>query len=151
MRNPLLGSLALNREDEEMQMAPLIDCVFLLLIYFMLTTSLMRMETDLGIQLPGRVRQSERLDMPDEQIIEILADGRVRWNETFHDGPDTREMPQLTAVLTRFKQASDLAQVKALVTIQAADEVPHERVMDVLNACAGAGIQYVSVGMAGTP
>lgn len=134
-------------EGEELQMAPLIDVVFLLLIFFMVTSSLQKFETDLGIRLPGRVQQSENLIMPDEQIVEVLPDGRVLLNNQFYDSPDSRDMPQLTAVLQRFKQASDLANVRALLTIQADGEARHERVMDVLNAAAGADITFVSIGM----
>jgi len=141
------SKLTMAAEGDEMQIAPLIDVVFLLLIFFMVTSSLQKFETDLSIQLPGRVQQSEQLAMPDEQIVEILEDGRVMLNNQFYDAPDSREMPQLTAVLTRFKQASDLANVRALLTIQASGKSHHERVMDVLNAAAGANIAFVSIGL----
>lgn len=141
------SKLTMASEGDEMQIAPLIDVVFLLLIFFMVTSSLQKFETDLSIQLPGRVQQSEQLAMPDEQIVEILEDGRVMLNNQFYDAPDSREMPQLTAVLTRFKQASDLANVRALLTIQASGKSHHERVMDVLNAAAGANIAFVSIGL----
>ncbi|HMP72274.1 MAG TPA: biopolymer transporter ExbD [Kiritimatiellia bacterium] len=134
-------------ESDELQMAPLIDVVFLLLIFFMVTSSLQKFETDLGIRLPGRVQQSENLIMPDEQIVEVLPDGRVLLNNQFYDSPESRDMPQLTAVLQRFKQASDLANVRALLTIQAHGQARHERVMDVLNAAAGADITFVSIGL----
>jgi biopolymer transport protein ExbD len=134
-------------DADEMQMAPLIDVVFLLLIFFMVTSSLQKFETDLGIRLPGRVQQSEQLQMPDEQLVEILADGRVLLNNQFFDDPSSREMPLLADTLRRFRQASELANVRALLTVQAADASRHERLMDVLNAAAGAGITYVSVGL----
>lgn len=142
-----IAQLTTAAESDEMQIAPLIDVVFLLLIFFMVTSSLQKFETDLSIQLPGRVKQSESLAMPDEQIVEILADGRVLLNNQFYDAPDSRDMPQLTAVLRRFKQASDLANVRAMLTIQAAGRSMHERVMDVLNAAAGADIAFVSIGL----
>ncbi len=143
-----LSKLTSANEGEEMQMAPLIDVVFLLLIFFMVTSSLQKFETDLGIRLPGRVQQSEQLVMPDEQIVEILADGRVMMNNQFFDSPEAREMPQLMELLRRFRQASELANVRALLTVQAHGQSHHEQLMDVLNAAAGAGITFVSVGMA---
>jgi biopolymer transport protein ExbD len=82
-----------SKEDEDFQMAPIIDCVFLLLIYFMLTTTLLKTEADLGIQLPGTVRQAVALKMPDEQIIEIHPDGGVILNGLAFDTPGSREMP----------------------------------------------------------
>ena len=142
-----LSSLVVANEGDEMQMAPLIDVVFLLLIFFMVTSSLQKFETDLGIRLPGRVQQSEQLVMPDEQIVEILGDGRVLLNNQFYDTPESRDMPQLTMTLKRFKQASDLANVRALLTIQASGRSEHQRLMDVLNAAAGADISFVSIGL----
>ncbi|HMP91069.1 MAG TPA: biopolymer transporter ExbD [Kiritimatiellia bacterium] len=142
-----LSNLVTANEGDEMQMAPLIDVVFLLLIFFMVTSSLQKFETDLGIRLPGRIQQSEQLVMPDEQIVEILPDGRVMLNNQFYDAPESREMPQLTMTLKRFKQASDLANVRALLTIQASGRSEHQRLMDVLNAAAGADIAFVSIGL----
>lgn len=136
-------------EDEEFQMAPMIDIVFLLLIYFMVTTSIIKQEADLGMQLPGQVQQSTAVVMPDEQIIEVYADGRVVLNGQVYDSPASREMPNLTGVLRRFKQASDLARTPPMVTIQAEDEAVHQRVIDVMDACAAAGIKSVSFGMDG--
>ena len=140
-------NIATASSDEEMQMAPLIDVVFLLLIFFMVTSSLQKFETDLGIRLPGRVQQSEQLAMPDEQIVEILTDGRVLLNNQFYDDPSARDMPQLTAMLKKFKQASELANVKPLLTVQASGASDHQRLMDVLNAAAGADIAHVSIGL----
>jgi biopolymer transport protein ExbD len=142
-----LSNLVVANEGDEMQMAPLIDVVFLLLIFFMVTSSLQKFETDLGIRLPGRVQQSEQLAMPDEQIVEILTDGRVMLNNQFYDDPGTPDMPQLTAMLKKFKQASELANVKPLLTVQASGKSDHQRLMDVLNAAAGADIAHVSIGL----
>ena len=142
-----MAILETTKEDEELQMAPLIDCVFLLLIFFMVTSSLHKFESDLGIQLPGRVAQSEQLMMPDEQVIEILDDGRVMLNNQFYDSPEARDMPELTAVLVRFKQSCDLAKVRPLLTVQASGKSKHERMIDVFNAASGANIKNVSIGM----
>jgi biopolymer transport protein ExbD len=142
-----LHSLITPGDGDEMPMAALIDVVFLLLIFFMVTSSLQKFETDLGIRLPGRIQQTEQLALPDEQIVEILPDGRVLLNNQFFDDPASRDMPQLTATLTRFKQASDLANARALLTVQASGKSDHQRLMDVLNAAAGADITFVSIGL----
>ncbi|MCC6355534.1 MAG: biopolymer transporter ExbD [Verrucomicrobiae bacterium] len=133
--------------DSEFQMAPMIDCVFLMMIYFLLTTELTRSEADLGIQLPGLVKQFQVVKMPDEQIIEITGAGLVILNGRTFDPPASRAMPQLVGTLVRFRQASQMANTRALITVQCADEAPHQRVMDVLNACAAAGITGVTFGM----
>ena len=78
MKLDILNLIGQGGEDEEFQMAPMIDIVFLLLIYFMVTTTIIKQEADLGMQLPGQVQQSTAVVMPDEQIIEVLADGSLR-------------------------------------------------------------------------
>ncbi len=131
-----------------LQVAPLIDVVFLLLIYFMVTASLRKPETDLGISLPGRVHQVQALLMPDEQIIEIDKTNRVLFNNKVYGQPDPRQMTDLVTTLARYRQAAMATGSRPAVTIQAADDALHERVVDdVMNACAGAGIRNISFGM----
>ena len=131
-------------ETMELQIAPLIDCVFQLLIYFMVATSLHKTEADLGIQLPGTVMTARSSQMQDEQIVEIDATGRVLVNGKVYDTDGKENMPELTATLTRYRLAYLAAKNKALVTIMAEDESKHQRVVDVLNACAAAGIKDVT-------
>lgn len=133
--------------NEGLQIAPLIDVVFLLLIYFMVTSSLKKAEADLGITLPGTVKQSSVVEMPDEQIIDIGATGAVILNNTSFGQQGSRELPRLEARLTRYRQACAAAGNKALITIQPEDRTKQQRVIDVMNACAGAEIRHVTFGM----
>ncbi len=134
-------------ERVELQIAPLIDVVFLLLIYFMVTSSLKQPEADLGITLPGTIAQSEAVIMPDEQIIEVMANGGVILNGMNYATGPSREIPGLVATLIRYRMAAETSGNKALITIQGEDDAVHERIIDVMNACAGAGIRHVSFGM----
>lgn len=122
----------------------MLDIVFLLLIYFMVTAAFIKEEADISLSLPSRLQQEEPLDMPEEQIIDILADGRVLLNGQPYDSPSAADLPQLTTTLTRFRLAAGDAQVPAFIIVQAEDEARHQRVIDVLNACAVAGITLVS-------
>jgi biopolymer transport protein ExbD len=65
----------------EMQMGPMIDMVFLLLVFFMVTSKPIKQESDINLGLPGAVAQEEAVDIPDEQRIEIQASGTVVLNE----------------------------------------------------------------------
>lgn len=124
--------------------APMIDCVFLMLIYFMVTSSLQQQEADIAFQLPGVVEQTEALDFPDEQIIEILANGQPVVNEYAYDGPGAGPLTGLTAMLTRFVEASRANQVEAIVTIAPVDEADHAAIVRVMDACAAAGVENVN-------
>ncbi len=133
-------------EKVGLQIAPLIDCVFLLLIYFMVSSSLKRSEADLSLTLPGQVAQTKELKMLDEQIIEVRANGSIVLNEKTYLDPYKADLKGLEYTLTRYREASQLANITAMITIAAEDESVHERVIDVLNACAGAGITSVTFG-----
>ena len=133
-------------EKHELQIAPLIDVVFLLLIYFMVSARLNRPEADLTLALPGAVSVSNKLEMPDEQIIEIGADGAIMLNNKVYAARDKSDLAGLEYTLLRYRQAAQLSKTKAMITIAANDDAVHERVVDVLNACAGAGIKNVTFG-----
>jgi biopolymer transport protein ExbD len=131
-------------EDPDLQVAPLIDCVFQLLIFFMVSASLTKSEGDLGIKLPGVVQQSVTVDMPDEQMIEVRSNGSVYLNGREFGSADTQDLSDLAATLIRYRQASAASKNKALITIWADDETKHQRVIDVMDACAAAGIENVT-------
>jgi len=133
-------------EKVELQIAPLIDCVFLLLIYFMVSTSLKRSEADLSFTLPGQVAQAKVMKMLDEQIIEVRANGAIVLNNKTYSDSTNADLSNLEYTLTRYREAALMANTVAMITIVADDESIHERVIDVLNACAGAGVTNVTFG-----
>jgi biopolymer transport protein ExbD len=134
------------RVDEQggVPIAPMIDVVFLLLIYFMVASTLEQQEADLSFQLPGTVEQTEPLDLPDEQIIEIRPDGQVVINDYAYDAPEVSQLNELAAMLSRFREASSANKVEAIVTISPADAVPHAQIVKVMDACSLAGIEAVN-------
>ncbi len=139
--------MKINRRDAqtvEMQMGPMIDMVFLLLVFFMVTARPVKQESDISLGLPGTVAQEESLEIPDEQRILIEGDGSIVLNEMTLGRPEDRELTQLFATLKRYKEACDANQSEALVVIDADDATVHQRIVDVLNACAKAEITGVT-------
>jgi len=131
----------------KMDMTPMIDCVFLLLVFFMVGTTLHKQEADISFSLPGVASQSEPVEIPDEQIIEIYADGSVVLNDLLFDTPTSAELPELIDTLKRFKATADANKIESMITIAPAPEVKQQRVVDVLNACAEAKIKNVTFAM----
>lgn len=131
-------------EKVDIPITPMIDAVFLLLIFFMVTSTLHRQEADISFALPGVADQSEAVEIPDEQIIEIYDDGSVVLNDLQYDAPDDPDLPELTEMLTRFRETAEANKVEAMITIAPADKVKHQRVVDVLNACAAARVENVT-------
>jgi biopolymer transport protein ExbD len=130
--------------EPDLDMAPLIDMTFLLLIYFICTCTLIMPEADLGIRLPGMVSQATSVDMPDEQMIEVRKTGEVYLNDRSFDSATSTDLPELVATLVRYRMSADASGSKALITIMADDDTSHQRVMDVMNACAAAKLKDVS-------
>ena len=124
--------------------APMIDIVFLLLMYYLVTSTLEKQEADISFQLPGVVEQTESLEMPDEQIIEIDDAGQVVVNEYTYDSPASNRFLELTGMLARFKEASDANKVEALVTIAPSEGTTHQMIVKVMDACSTAGIKGIN-------
>jgi biopolymer transport protein ExbD len=139
--------MRLRRKDVqtvEMQMGPMIDMVFLLLVFFMVSSKPVKQESDINIGLPGTVSQEEALDIPDEQRIQIQPNGQIVLNDQPMDSPSNAEMPSLLTTLKRFKESADSNKTEALITIDADDAANHERIVQVLNVCARAEITGVT-------
>lgn len=136
-------------EKTSIPIAPMIDVVFLLLIYFMVSSTLERQEADLSFQLPGSVEQDEPLDLPDEQIIEIRESGQVVVNDYPYDDPEAERFQELAAMLTRFREASSANKVEAIVTISPTESVAHSQIVKVMDACSLAGIEAVNFALGG--
>ena len=131
-------------EDSEIPMGPMIDMVFLLLVFFMVSAKPIEPEADVSLTLPGAVAQEESVEIPDEQQIEITAQGAVVLNDLVMAEPGDTAMPNLLATLTRFKASAKRNLAEALVTLAVDDEATHQRIIDVLNICAKAEITGVT-------
>jgi biopolymer transport protein ExbD len=128
--------------EDKVDITPMIDVVFLLLIYFMFLP--LQQEADIGIKLPSNTPPAENLELPSEHIVEIFPNGLILLNGAPMDSADSREMERLSTTLTRLKLSSDRAGIDTVVKIQADPDSPHQRSIDVLNAAAKADISKVS-------
>ena len=133
----------------EVDMTPMIDCVFLLLVFFMVSTTFNKQEADISFALPGTAEQSDSVEIPDEQIIQITEAGNVFLNDLEYDAPTDADMPELVKTLILFRQTAEANRVPAMITIAPEDNVKQQRVVDVLNACTAAKIANVTFAVGG--
>ena len=133
-------------EEDSLDLTPMIDIVFLLLVYFMVTMKLIKEEADLGMTLPSESESNESPpdDIPEEVLVEVLPDASILLNGSQIDVVGSRKMPELTRTLSRLKKAADRIGVPFFVTILADPDSLHGRAVDVLNACATAEVKMVS-------
>ncbi len=128
------------------QIAPMIDVVFVILLFFMVAAGNARMENTLNTQLPGGCGN---IDLPDEVIIRIAEDGQVYLNDDPLDHPGRKDLKELAGGMTLLKQAAGSAGTSLLVTIEAEEQAKYERVVDVLDALTRAKVRDVTF-VAGT-
>jgi biopolymer transport protein ExbD len=126
------------------QVAPMIDVVFVIMLFFMVMAGAVKVERELNTKLPGTAETSGPTDFVDEIIINIAEDGEVLLNDEPMDAVTAKEMPQLRGTLLRLKQASDTAKAPTLVTVISEPEAKYARTIDVLDALAVAQIENVT-------
>ena len=134
----------LNEGNLGFQIAPMIDVVFVIMLFFMVMAGAVKVENELNTNLPGTAPTDSQTDMPDEQIIGIAEDGTVSLNDEPFDTPTSKNLPNLVATLTRLKQASDASKTPTIVTIVSAPKAKYSRTIDVLDALAVTRIENVT-------
>ncbi len=124
------------RDEPELNLAPLIDVVFLLLIFFMVTTTFVD-QVGLDITLPEAEQETEE-SPPQLLEIGISADG-----EYFIDGDPlvNREIETLVRALEETLQEGEIAGI----VIRADADAPHRAVVRALDGAGRAGIERVSI------
>ena len=124
--------------DPGFQIAPMVDVVFVLMLFFMASAGMKMREMELPIKLPGT---GESVSPP--IVIEIASDGRVSVNEKTYGTAGDKSLGDLrkwlTGVITQFG-------INEPVVIRPASDVRHERIMQVLNATAASGVVKVTFG-----
>lgn len=133
------------------QIAPMIDVVFVIMLFFMVMAGAVKVERELKTQLPGlgTPALSDESTPPDEIMVTVEEAGVVTLNEEEFDSPENKALPNFTATLLRLKQEADHRNAKVMVTIQAEEQARYERVIDVLNAMAKAKIANVTFTVGG--
>jgi len=134
-----MKTIQIEEENTEMQMAPMIDIVFQLIIFFMCATTFQTYESELKTNMPV---DSQSLDMSkiENVIVFIERSGRILVEGREYDSVGSNDLPQLVTMLRNLKSFFE----NPPVIIQSDVDAKHQRVVDVLNACAAAGITSVT-------
>ena len=136
-------------EDEpKLDISSLIDATFLLLIYFLVTTTIQPREQDVQMTLPAAAPSEVPPDI-DPKLIKVDANGAIYVGAgasqiPMDSDPGVREVPLLEADLRSYKQAADTTNAEALVQVFVDGGAQQQRVIDVLNALSGVGITKVT-------
>jgi len=117
----------------EINVTPLLDLAFVLLIIFIITTPLMDKST--GIVLPSSKAAADAVNPALVQTVSLSKDDVIALNSR------PVSLDQLTALLTD-KHA---AQPEIAIVVRSHRELPVQKLVDVLDAIRRAGITKVGV------
>ncbi len=131
----LPGSRQSEEEDYALPLTPLVDIVFLLIIFFLLATTFVEAEKDIGVQLPPSASGSERRKAAESVVVNIHRDGtlvvtgRVTTSEELFQ--------QLSAAWSRDPFTA--------VVVRGDKRTSHGTVVKVLDLCRRARIRNIAV------
>jgi len=132
------------KTKDRVDLTAMIDVVFLLLIYFMVTTTISKQEADLGIKLPTSVPAAADTPLPEEHLIDILPDGGILFNGAPLGEAVGFQLPELVATLTQIRASSERAGFKTLILINPDEMTEHQAIINVMNACVEAEVTSVT-------
>lgn len=141
-------SAAESEPDPELDISSLIDVCFLLLIYFIVTSTITPRETDLGMALPAAAPSTEQPKI-EPKFIRVDAAGIIytgvgAGQQQLDSDASAREVPLLDSELDLYAEAARSAGSNPLVQVYVDPGTTQQRVIDVLNSLAGAGITSVT-------
>ncbi len=119
-----------------LSLTPLIDVVFLLLIFFLVATRFEEEERAMDVNLPKASEAKPMIATPDEMFIDLTSEGRF-----FVDG---REL-DLAALQTHLRNANRAQPGRQRVIIRADREARTAHLVAVMDACNRASIRQYSV------
>ncbi len=142
-------------EEPVLNLTPMIDIVFLLIIFFMVgsefTKNKAEAETILNVQLPTTRDVQSMSRQPDPIVIAVPKDGEL----AIGGGPQNlravrcsfAKLQELLAEARRLDQKRNYNKRAVLIRGEGTGE--YQRIYDVMSLCKRAGFQ--SVGLAGRP
>jgi biopolymer transport protein ExbD len=116
------------------QLAPLVDVLMLLLIFFLLTWSAARNENELDVKVPKASAAKEKMAPPGDVVVNVKTDGSVIVNRR------TMTESELGNLLQNLVKLYP----EQAVVIRGDESGAYKNVVNVLNICSEAGITNVA-------
>lgn len=123
-------------EEPTLNLTPMIDVVFLLIIFFMAGTKFSELERKIGLRVPEVTNVESLTAAPEPRVVCVYRDGQITL-----DRQPIASLEELTAKLADARsQYDDLG-----VLVRGDGEGSFQRVAEVLNACKQAEIRTLGI------
>ena len=137
----MAGSVGSEDGDIGFQIAPMVDVVFVLMLFFMASAGEQIVEKELTMKLPSGRTTADPGDVSTPIIVDISGEGQVTVND---QAMGNKEDKKLTALKEFFTKSIAQFGDKDPVIVRPAPETKHERIMDVLDAAAAAHVSKLT-------
>ncbi len=134
--------------DAGFQIAPMIDVVFVIMLFFMVMAGAVKVEHELKTTLPGNAETAKETEMPDEITIGVAENGAITINEDLVGPPGDKVLDGLYNEMMKMATAAKQSKTKLLITVQAEEAAKYDRVVNVLDVLARAEISNVTFAVA---
>jgi biopolymer transport protein ExbD len=122
------------QQGAELELAPMVDVVFLLLIFFIVTWQFARFERDMDISVPAAEETTDEPRNVGEIIVNVRTDGSIVLN-----GLEVSE----EELLTKLKSISEAYPDQAVI-LRGSSEANFQAIINVLDEIKKAGIWNVA-------
>ena len=124
---------ALVKKKARIEIIPMIDTMFFLLVFFMIATLSMTIQHGMPVNLPTADSTTDKV--PDHISLTLTRDGALYYNK------ERIELPELELRLTSLRQTDP----DPSLVINADEQVPHGRVIKVMDIIRLAGIPNMAI------
>jgi len=122
-------------EDATINLTPMIDVVFLLVIFFMVGSKFSEAESRIKVNVPTIGQMQSITRAPDERVVAIALDGTI----TLDEAPVT--LSQLTSSLR--EQHANYPGLKVAVRGEASGSL--QQTVEVLHAVSSSGVDQIGI------
>ncbi|MCA9232153.1 MAG: biopolymer transporter ExbD [Planctomycetales bacterium] len=122
-------------EQPSLNLTPMIDVVFLLIIFFMVATRFAEMERDIELELPEVASAQALTSAPKQRVVAVRQDGSVTLDR------DELSLPELTRKLS----AAQREYPELSVVIRGDASCAFQHVASTLAACKAANISDLGI------
>ncbi|NJK90617.1 MAG: biopolymer transporter ExbD [Blastochloris sp.] len=116
------------------QLAPFIDVVMFLLVFFLLTWNVARYEAELSVSLPTAREAETSTRMPGEILINVNQKGEIIVNRRVLSGPELQDI--LAKVTADFPDQA--------VILRGDKNTPYQNIINVIDICKSAKVWNIA-------
>ena len=116
------------------QIAPMVDILLVLLVFFIVTWSFARKELELDVKVPTAQNAKESNPVLNQTVLNIRQDGTVVWN---------RKVVSQAELLSRLRELAGQFPDFAII-VRGDERTPYRFLINVLDICRDANIWNVA-------